>query len=113
MKDWCKENGNPVPVWEIRAGSVITIFSPSTFFATGKTELENDMVRPESLEDSVLNLPFKYSLSKAELAKNLGHKNISAGLKKVIFNLLKQKKIASTIPEKPNSRMQKYKIERP
>lgn len=31
--DWCKENGNPKPTWEVRAESVVTTFLPSSFFA--------------------------------------------------------------------------------
>ncbi|WP_080503351.1 Fic family protein [Candidatus Protochlamydia amoebophila] len=49
-------------------------------------------------------------LSKSEISKNLGHKHISGGLKKALNQLLKQGKIVQTIPEKPNSRLQRYKL---
>lgn len=124
--DWCKENENPKPTWEVRAESVITTFLPSSFFATGKRPEEQvekaEKIRPESgpeskpesrpqsLEESVLDLLKKGSLSKNELSQALGHKHISGALKKVLVSLLKQKKIGYTIPNKPNSRLQKYKL---
>ncbi|MBS0585739.1 MAG: putative DNA binding domain-containing protein [Verrucomicrobia bacterium] len=124
--DWCKENGNPKPTWEVRAESVVTTFLPSSFFATGKKPGEEaeeaekvrpgsrpewkPESRPESLEDAVLDLLKKGPLSKGELSQALGHKHISGALKKTLISLLKQEKIAYTIPNKPNSRLQKYKL---
>jgi len=59
----------------------------------------------------VLNLLKKNApLSKSELSQGLGHKHISGALKKVLATLLKQGKIVYTIPQKPNSRLQKYKL---
>lgn len=66
--------------------------------------------RPESLENDVLDVLKNGPLSKSELSRALGHKHISGGLKKVLISLLKQGKIAYTIPEKPNSRLQKYNL---
>jgi ATP-dependent DNA helicase RecG len=124
--DWCKENGNPKPTWEVRAESVVTTFLPSSFFATGKRPGEEaeeaekvrpgsrpewkPESRPESVEDVVLGLLQKGPLSKGELSQALGHKHISGALKKTLISLLKQGKIAYTIPNKPNSRLQKYKL---
>jgi ATP-dependent DNA helicase RecG len=109
----CKENGNAKPLWEVRAQSVITTFLPSSFFNTGKTPSNTPESRPESrpesLEGPILSLLESGPLSKSELSHLLGHKHISGGLKKNLTSLLKQKKISYTIPEKPNSRLQKYK----
>ncbi len=111
-------NSNPAPTWEIRTESVITTFSPSAFFATGRMLEEagsgyrqfRPESRPESLETEVLALLSKEPLSKLEIARHLGHKQISGGLKKVIQNLLAKQKIEYTIPKKPGSRLQKYKL---
>jgi len=116
--DWCKENGNPKPTWEVRAESVVTTFLPSSFFSTGKrpeeqagkAEKARPESRPESLEDEVLNLIKDGPLSKGEISQALGHKRISGRLKKVLISLLKEERIAYTIPEKPNNRLQKYKF---
>ncbi|WP_143298998.1 Fic family protein [Candidatus Protochlamydia sp. W-9] len=66
--------------------------------------------RSESLEIEVLNLLKEGPLSKSEISKHIGHKHISGGLKKALNQLLKQEKIVQTIPEKPNSRLQRYKL---
>ncbi len=126
--EWCEENGNPKPAWEVRAQSVVTIFFPSFFFSNGKRldeqteelkrpELELkrpelELKRPESkpLEEEVLNLLRKGPLSKAEISHSLGHKHISGGFKKVLTSLLNEGKIAYTVPEKPNSRLQRYRL---
>jgi ATP-dependent DNA helicase RecG len=47
---------------------------------------------------------------KANLAENLGHKMASGELHKQIKRLLEHKLIEMTIPEKPNSRLQKYRL---
>ncbi len=98
--DWCKGNGNPDPTWEVRVQSEELV--------SAKQRQES---RQESLEDGVVRLLQKGHLSKSEIANSLGHKKISSGLNKVIHSLLKRGKIAYTIPEKPNSRLQKYKLE--
>ncbi|NGX62430.1 MAG: hypothetical protein K940chlam9_01927 [Chlamydiae bacterium] len=90
----------------MRDQSVVTTFLPSSFFTTGKRPES----RPESLEEKVLVLLQKGPLSKSEIAQSLGHKRISGGLKKALSSLLNQEKIAFTIPEKPNSRFQKYQL---
>jgi len=89
----------------------VTTFLPSSFFSTGKRPEESrPESRPESLEDEVLYLLKDGPLSKSEISQTLGHKHISGGLKKVLGTLLKKEKIAYVIPEKPNSRLQKYKL---
>lgn len=47
---------------------------------------------------------------KAELAQNIGHKTVSGELKKQIRRLLDLGLIGMAIPEKPNSRLQKYRL---
>jgi len=49
-------------------------------------------------------------LSKNELSKKLGQKSISGQLNKTIVNLLNSQLVLRTIPDKPTSSKQKYKI---
>lgn len=112
--DWCKENGNPKPTWEVRAESVVTTFLPSVFFFTGEMPEERPKLRPKlrpkSIEEEIVNLLRKGPLSKAEIASQLGHQLISGGLKKVFQSLIDQGLIEYTTPDKPRSKIQKYKL---
>ena len=65
---------------------------------------------PESLELRVLTLLVERPLSRSAIADGLGHQSVSGGLKRVIRNLLNGGRIAYTIPDKPKSRLQRYRI---
>ena len=111
--DWCKTNGNPKPKWEIRTQSVVMTFLPTQFYATGEIKTAQPKakaVKIEMLEALILNLLQNEPLSRAEIAHRLGHKQVSGNMKKVIYNLLEKKRIAPTLPDKLNSRLQKYKL---
>ncbi len=47
---------------------------------------------------------------KSELARELGHKSVSGELHKQIRRLIALGWIEMTVPEKPNSRLQKYRL---
>ena len=65
---------------------------------------------PESLELRILSLLVERPLSRSAIADGLGHQSVSAGLNRVIRDLLNDGRIAYTIPDKPNSRLQRYRI---
>jgi ATP-dependent DNA helicase RecG len=74
--------------------------------------------RPESRLESRLESPLAAKIllalhdkpaGKAALAALFGHKTVSGELKKQILRLLVEDLIEMTIPEKPNSRLQKYR----
>ena len=79
---------------------------------TSEVEAES---RPESRPEStlalkVIELLLAADAGKAQLAKQLGHKSVSGELKKQITNLLTLELIQMTLPDIPNSPLQKYRL---
>ncbi|WP_205461787.1 ATP-binding protein [Mangrovibacterium lignilyticum] len=67
-------------------------------------------LRPESLYAAIVLKLAENNLSKQGLADALGHKSISGQLKLILSKLQEDSLIEWTIPEKPNSSKQKYKL---
>lgn len=65
---------------------------------------------PFSLEARVLNILVKAPMGKREISAALGQKEISGQLNKVIRTLLAAGQIELTLPDKPRSRLQQYRI---
>jgi ATP-dependent DNA helicase RecG len=66
--------------------------------------------QPESLAERVLGVLRVGPHGKAEIARALGQKTVSGQLNKTIRELLAERRIAMTIPENPQSRLQKYRL---
>jgi hypothetical protein len=81
---------------------------------SGFTRSPTPESRPESdgltLEERIVSALRTRELAKSELAAVLGQKGVSGQLKKSISMLLERKVIGFTIPEKPGSGLQKYRI---
>ena len=92
-------------------------FTDSSGFKTiiwRATPPEQIKVPPESLpgdlKSKVLNLLTEGPLSKSELSKQLGQKEVSGQLKKVFRDLLTDRMIEYTLPEKLRSPRQQYRL---
>lgn len=62
------------------------------------------------VDKDILAACAKQPLSSSEIAIALGHKKLSGNLRKALPRLKKAGLLEYTIPEKPNSRLQKYRL---
>ncbi len=67
---------------------------------------------PRSLECKILEMLSANPLGRRVISRRLGQKKISGQLNKVIQELLAAGKIERTIPNKPQSSLQKYRLGR-
>ena len=74
-----------------------------------RIEVQPELLRGD-LESKVLNLLTEGPLSRSELSEKLGHKKASGRLYNVIRDLLNDQMIQYTLPDKPRSRHQKYRL---
>jgi len=105
MLDWCKENGNPLPAWKEQAGSVYVTFrppSPPKHQGGTKSALSRhqvDILR-KCQTDSAL----------VDLMAITGRSDRTKFRHQVLNPLLKTGLIEMTIPDKPRSSRQRYRI---
>jgi predicted HTH transcriptional regulator len=107
----CERAGCTKPSYQMSGGCFVVTFplraTPGAESGAGS--------RPESGPESevaraVLHALEQGQLGKAAIAEALGHRSISASLNRTIRSLLAEGRIAFTIPDKPNCRLQKYRL---
>ena len=116
----CGSAGMVKPQWMLEPGGLRLEFvftgvdrgtsSQVTPHETPSGDRRQPESEPESLADRVLRQLVNGPMSKADLSKGLGQKTISGPLNKVIRLLLADGSIGYTIPEKPRSRLQMYRL---
>lgn len=103
--DWCKENGNPFPTWQEQAGSVYVTFRPTSLAKDQvgtKWRLSGDQVEifRNCLTDKAIG----------ELMAIVGRSNRTKFRDQVLKPLLEAGLIEMTIPDKPRSSKQRYRL---
>jgi ATP-dependent DNA helicase RecG len=110
----CRAAEVPAPVWRYEHTGLWVEFAyrvrGEVTGEVGPQPESRPESRPESLEVGVLSLLARGPMAKAELSKGLGQKEVSGQLNKVVRRLLDDQTIEYTIPDKPNSRLQKYRL---
>ena len=138
--DMCREAGNPTPEWKLESSGdglwlrfpfsaayraadspASSAPAPKTTRKAGVSGVEagdqpesqpesRPESQPESLALRVLKQLADGPMSKTELSSSLGQKKISGQLNKVIRLLVTDGRVAYTIPDKPRSRLQQYRL---
>jgi ATP-dependent DNA helicase RecG len=114
----CQEAGLAPPEFEEITGAAVVTFRVRVGETAGRearSQVESrpesqPESQPESLDDRVLRLLKDGPVAKAELSARLGQTEISGQLNKVIRLLLAQGLVKYTVPDKPNSRLQRYQL---
>ncbi len=107
--------GLPVPqIVELGLRVRVTIFL-AEHVVVSRTKAQVDVVGLESGLESetskgVLSALLRQPLQRAEVARALGHEGVSGAINRSIKELLGKQLIEYTIPDKPNSRLQKYRL---
>ena len=64
------------------------------------------------IELKIIEILEKEHMNKTDISQQLGYKSTPGNVKRAIRNLLERQYIIYTIPDKPTSRNQKYKLKR-
>jgi ATP-dependent DNA helicase RecG len=111
----CERAGCSEPSYRVSGGCFVVTFPLRVGLGAESKPESGPESKPESgpesqLARSVLLALEQGPLGKAAIADALGHRSISASLNRTIRGLMAEGRIAPTIPEKPNSRLQKYRL---
>jgi ATP-dependent DNA helicase RecG len=116
MLDACRAAGIPEPtIAESTGGFLITFRKGARATRQASAQLESQLEsrlesQLESLDHRILRTLEQASLGKGAMAKRLGQKQASGQLHIAVRRLLADDLIKMTIPDKPQSRLQRYRL---
>jgi ATP-dependent DNA helicase RecG len=103
----CKKHGMPPPTFEERQGFLIVTFR-AQLVAGGAAETSEAQSGAQSIR--VLGALSQGALSARALADALGMRSKTGALKRTLSEMLSETLIEYMLPDKPNSRLQKYRL---
>ena len=106
---YCSDNGNPQPTWQERTGSLVIAFKPipEPIKSTSTPQITPQV---EGLLVDLINALATGEKGREELQKELGLSDRKNFKKNYLTPALENGLVARTIPDKPNSRLQKYRL---
>jgi ATP-dependent DNA helicase RecG len=125
MTHACESAGLPTPTFESNSGGVLATFTlhPASVEpvaskkntpqveAHSRSQAESGAESgAESSLERLLNYLAEKPHSKSEIAFHLGQKGVTGALNRIVKQLFEEGLIERTIPDKPNSRLQKYRL---
>ena len=112
IRDACREAGAPAPEVEFDGGVRLLWQwqSPDDTVSSSPVESQVESPAGSPVESQVLAALRTGPLGKTELARALGRNRPSGQLHEVVRRLVERGAITPTIPEKSNSRLQKYRL---
>jgi len=111
-----KANGSPPPLFETdddRSYFLTTLKIHPQYIKQLKLQIETGVesgVESKPLRIQILHLLKEKEHSKKEMAISFGHKKTYRHLNETVRSLVEAQMIAYTIPDKPQSRLQKYRL---
>ncbi len=111
MVHWCQENGNPVPEWQERSGSVVVSFYPPVGIGQGLKDKVTPQATPQATPQVAKLLQVCLEpRSREELQQDLKIQDRKYFRKTFLNPALTAGFIELTIPDKPNSPLQQYRL---
>ena len=108
--DWCREFDCPLPEWKEQADNVYVTFKPAAWFEERAESRAESGAESGAESFRVLKALQAGELSSAEIARQLGKTGVTGSLKRTLRKLLADARIELTLPDKPGSRLQRYRL---